>query len=90
MVRLDQPDKKLVVTQFQTLLEKGAIKGVKDKSSPNFFLRLFLAPKLNNKWRPVKDLSSLNNFIKIFKFKMKLPEKIRALTKKGHWVFILD
>ena len=75
--------------QFQSLLEKGAIEA-KEKESPDFFSRLFVVPKPSNQWRTEIDLSSLNDFIKIPKFKMDTPQKIRASMKKDHWVLSLD
>ena len=52
--------------------------------------RLFLVPKPSNHWRPVTDLSFLSDFIKILKFKMDIPQNIKACMMKGHWVFNLD
>ena len=35
-------------------------------------------------------LSFLNDLIKLPKFMMDTPQKIRDYMKKGHWVFIVD
>ena len=43
-----------------------------------------------NRWRPVIDLSSLNKFLAIPKFKMKTPESIRTSLRKGEWVTSID
>ena len=43
-----------------------------------------------NRWRPVIDLSSLNKFLAIPKFKMETPESIRASLRKGEWVTSID
>ena len=51
---------------------------------------LFLVPKPGNRWRPVIDLSSLNQFLTVTKFKMETPESIRASLRKGEWVTSLD
>ena len=39
---------------------------------------------------PVLDLSSLNKFLAIPKFKMETPESIRASLRKGQWVTSID
>ena len=40
--------------------------------------------------RPVIDLSTLNKFLAIPKFKMETPESIRASLRKGEWVTSID
>ena len=58
--------------------------------SLGFYNRLFLVPKPNNKWRPILDLSNLNKFLKIEKFKMETPETIRTSLQTGEWVTSID
>ena len=58
--------------------------------SLRFYSRLFLVPKPGNHWRPVIDLSALNKFLAIPKFKMETPESIRASLRKGEWVTSID
>ena len=79
----------LFQAECQTLLDKGLIEIPEDRSSPDFYSRLFSVPKPNSQWRPVTDLSLLNNYIKILKFKMDTPQKVRASMKQGRWVFRL-
>ena len=76
--------------QFQILLDKGAIEVVEDPATPGFFSRLFVVPKPNGEWRPVIDLSSLNDFLLIPKFKMDTPREIWKSLSQGSWVFSLD
>ena len=47
-------------------------------------------PKPGNRWRPVIDLSCLNKFLAISKFKMETPESIRASLRKNEWVTSID
>ena len=47
---------------------------------------MFLVPKPHQRWRPVIDLSRLNTFLHIEKFKMKTPESIRTSLIPGEWV----
>ena len=55
---------------WQAWLDLGAGPKVENQTSLGFFNRLFLVPKANNKWRPILDLSNLNQFLKVQKFKM--------------------
>ena len=56
-------------TSIQELLLKGTNEVVHTQNSLGFYSRLFLVPKPGNHWRPVIDLSSLNKFLTIPKFK---------------------
>ena len=58
--------------------------------SLGFYSRLFLVPKPGKCWRPVIDLSSLNKFLAIPKFKMETPESIHTSLRKGEWVTSID
>ena len=72
------------------LIAKNAVELVRNQKSLGFFNRLFLVPKPNNKWRPILDLSNLNVFLKVEKFKMETPETIRASLHQGEWVTSID
>ena len=63
---------------------------VQNPKSLGFFNRLFLVPKPNNKWRPILDLSKLNLFLKVEKFKMETTETIRTSLQQGEWVTSVD
>ena len=63
---------------------------VQNQTSLGFFNRLFLVPKLNNKWRPILDMSKLNLFLKAEKFKMETLETIRTSLHPGEWVTSID
>ena len=72
------------------LIDKNAVELVHNQTSLGFFNRLFLVPKPNNKWRPILDLSKLNLFLKVEKFKMETPETIRTSLQQGEWVTLVD
>ena len=72
------------------LMAQNAVELVKHQTSLGFFNRLFLVPKPNNKWRPILDLSKLNLFLKVEKFKMETPETIRTSLQQGEWVTSID
>ena len=57
---------------IQSLLSKNAIERVENVKSLGFYSRLFLVPKLHQRWRPVIDLSRLNTFLHVEKSKWKL------------------
>ena len=71
------------------LIDKNAVELVHNQTSLGFFNRLFLVPK-PNKWRPILDLSKLNLFLKVEKFKMETPETIRTSLQQGEWVTSID
>ena len=58
--------------------------------SLGFYSCLFLVPKPHQRWRPVIDLSRLNTFLHIEKFKMETPESIRTFLIPGEWVSSID
>ena len=72
------------------LISKNAVEPIQNPKSLGFFNRLFLVPKPNNKWRPILDLSNLNPFLKVEKFKMETPETIRTSLQQGEWVTSID
>ena len=79
--------KELALTScIQSLLSKNAIERVENVKSLGFYSRLFLVPKPHQRWRPVIDLSRLNTFLLVERFKMETPESIRASLIPGEWV----
>ena len=79
-----------LVTCIQSLLSKNAIERVENVKSLGFYSRLFLVPKPHQRWRPVINLSRLNTFLHIEKFKMETPESIRTSLIPGEWVSSID
>ena len=67
-----------LATCIQSLLSKNAIERVENVKFLGFYSRLFLVPKPHQRWRPVIDLSRLNTFLHLEKFKMETPESIRT------------
>ena len=72
------------------LLDKKAVEVVQNPQSLGFYNRLFLVPKPNNRWRPILDLSKLNNYLKTQSLKMETPETIRTSLQTGEWVTSID
>ena len=63
--------KELALTScIQSLLSKNAIERVENVKSLGFYSGLFLVPKPHQRWRPVIDLSRLNTFLLVERFKV--------------------
>ena len=58
---------------IQSLLSENAIERVENVKSLRFYSRLFLVPKPHQRWRPVIDLSRLDTFLLVERFKMETP-----------------
>ena len=58
---------------IQSLLSKNAIERVENVKSLVCYSHLFLVPKPHQRWRPVIDLSRLNTFLLVERFKMETP-----------------
>ena len=72
------------------MLKKKAIVPVRMCRTLGFYSKLFLVPKPGKKWRPVIDLSLLNNHLSVPTFKMETAEVIRNAICKGEWVVSID
>ena len=75
---------------IQSLLSRKTIERVENVKSLGFYSRLFLVPKPHQRWRPVIDLSRLNTFLHVEKFKMETSESIRTSLNPGEWVSSID
>ena len=75
-------------TEVQLLLAKQAIEEV--SLSPGFYGRLFVVPKSSGGFRPVLDLSALNNFLCKKPFRMETPWGVRESVRPGDWATSLD
>ena len=80
----------IIQEQFRILLLKEAIEVVQEPSSPGFYSRLFVVPKKTGVWRPIIDLSVLNTYLVIPKFKMETPASIREGLRVGSWTTSID
>ena len=76
--------------EVHALLLKGAIEMLSPPVSPGFYGRLFCVPKASGGWRPVLDLSSLNNYIREIPFRMETAASIRESLREGDWAASID
>ena len=73
--------KELALTScIQSLLSKNTIERVENVKSLGFYSCLFLVPKPHQSWRPVIDLSRLNTFLLVERFKMETPSSHQGLS----------
>ena len=71
---------------IQSLLSKNIIERVENVKSLGFYNRLFSSTHASPRWRPLINLSRLNTFLHVERFKMKTPESIRTSLIPGEWV----
>ena len=74
--------------ELQDLLRKGAVEPA--PQSPGFYSRLFLIQKASGSWRPIIDLSTLNNYITSAHFHIETPRSVLNSIRPGDWMISLD
>ena len=72
--------------EVSKMLMKGAVEMV-PQPGPGFYSCLFLMLKVTGGWRPVIDLSSLNDFVTVTKFKIAMVSSVLASVRRGDWMF---
>ena len=70
------------------MVEKSAIEIA--PSGRGFYSRIFLVPKTSGKWRPIIDLSVLNQHIHCPSFVMETPQIVMESLRTGLWLTSLD
>ncbi|MEL7523140.1 MAG: reverse transcriptase domain-containing protein, partial [Cyanobacteria bacterium J06553_1] len=80
---------RVLVDEVQSMLEKDAIEAV-DDGFLGFYNRLFAVQKANGGWRPVLDVSVLNKFVSLTKFKMESPRSVLQSVRLGDWMVSID
>ena len=70
------------------LLSKGAIEPA--SCGPGFYSCLFVTPKVTGGWRPVIDLSFLNQFVRLSHFRMETAQSVLQCLRSGDWLISLD
>ena len=71
------------------MLAKGALEIARDPG-PGFYSRLFLVEKVSGIWRPVIDLSHLNEFVQLTPFKMETVSSVLLSVREGDFLASLD
>ena len=73
--------------ELQNLLRKGAVEPA--PQSLGFYSRLFLVQKASGLWRPIIDLSTLNEYITSSRFHMETPQSVLNSIRPGDWMISL-
>ena len=73
----------------EAMLAKGALEITRDPG-PGFYSRLFLVEKATGGWRPVIDLSHLNDFVQLTPFKMETVASVLLSVREGDFLASLD
>ena len=71
------------------MLAKGAL-GIARDPGPGFYSRLFLVEKATGGWRPVIDLSHLNDFVQLTSFKMETVASVLLSVRERDFQAYLD
>ena len=71
------------------MMTKGVLEIVSDPD-PGFYSRLFLVEKSSDGWRPVIDLSPLNEFIQQTPFRMETPNSVLLAVRKNDFLASID
>ena len=90
-LRIQGPSKDLALACcIQSLLPRDITERVENVNLSGVYSHLCLVPKPHQRWRPVIDLSRLNIFLLIERFKVETPEAISASLIPGQWVSFID
>ena len=87
--RAGSPRAQALRQEIEGMLAKGALEIARDPG-PGFYSRLFLVEKASGGWRPVIDLSHLNDFVQLTSFKMETVASVLLSVREGNFLASLD
>ena len=87
--RAGSPRDQALRQEVEAMLAKGALEIARDPG-PGFYSRLFLVEKATGGWRPVIDLSHLNDFVQLTSFKMETVASVLLSVREGDFLASLD
>ena len=87
--RAGSPRAQALRQEVEAMLAKGALEIARDPG-PGFYSRLFLVEKATGGWRPVIDLSHLNDFVQLTPFKMETIASVLLSVREGDFLASLD
>ena len=87
--RAGSPQSQALQQEVEGMLAKGTLKITRDPG-PGFYGRLFLVEKASGGWQPVIDLSHLNEFVQLTRFKMETVTSVLLSVREGDFLASLD
>ena len=87
--RAGSPRAQALRQEVEGMLAKGALEIARDPG-PGFYSRLFLVEKASGGWRPVIDLSHLNDFVQLTPFKMETVASVLLSVREGDFLASLN
>ena len=87
--RAGSPRAQALRQEVEAMLAKGALEIARDPGS-GFYSRLFLVENASGGWRPVIDLSHLNEFVQLTRFKMETVASVLLSVREGDFLASLD
>ena len=87
--RAGSPRAQALRQEVEAMLAKGALEIARDPG-PGFYSRLFLVEKATGGWRPVIDLSHLNDFVQLTPFMMETVASVLLSVREGDFLASLD
>ena len=87
--RAGSPRAQALQQEVEAMLAKGALEIARDPD-PGFSSRLFLVEKASGSWRPVIDLSHLNEFVQLTPFKTEAVASVLLSVREGDFLASLD
>ena len=83
--RAGSPRAQALRQEVEGMLAKGSLEIARDPG-PGFYSRLFLVEKASGGWRPVIDLSHLNEFVHLTRFKMETVASVLLSVREGDFL----
>ena len=87
--RAGSPQAQALRQEVEAMLAKGALEIARDPGL-GFYSRLFLVEKATGGWRPVIDLSHLNDFVQLTSFKTETVASVLLSVREGDFLDSLD
>ena len=87
--RAGSPRAQALRQKVEAMLAKGALEIARDPG-PGFYSHLFLVEKATGGWRPVIDISHLNDFVQLTPFKMETVASVLLSVREGDFLASLD
>ena len=87
--RPDSERARALLAEIDAMITKGVLETVSDPD-PGFYSHLFLVEIYSSGWRPVIDLSPLNEFVQQTPFRMETPNSVLLTVRKNDFLASID